>query len=363
MRLFKLFICIVAVLALFSGCSKKDDGGVRVIIVGTDGLRWQEVFGGIDAAIIDSSKYNGKEVAKNLFWKETREERREALMPFTWDFIAKNGILIGDKENGSSFSVTNDMWFSYPGWSEMIVGYADDEHIRSNEGIPNPNISVLEVAQNTEKYNGKVMAFGSWERFNEIVNEERCGFPVNAGFEGYPDGSKTSAKEEYLTRILKGMVPYVNTVRQDVITHEFALEAMRTRHPEFLFIGYGETDDWAHAYKYDISNICCHNFDGYLRELWEYAQSDPFYRDRTVFIVSTDHGRGWFNAWDAHGRSIEGSGDTWLMVYGKGIPAKGVLTSGEYHTNQIAPTAAKLLGIELPAHEGMGEPLDFDSMK
>ena len=207
MRLFKLFICIVAVLALFSGCSRKDDGGVRVIIVGTDGLRWQEVFGGIDAAIIDSSKYNGKEVAKNLFWKETREERREALMPFTWDFIAKNGILIGDKENGSSFSVTNDMWFSYPGWSEMIVGYADDEHIRSNDGIPNPNISVLEVAQNTEKYKGKVMAFGSWERFNEIVNEERCGFPVNAGFEGYPEGSKTTAKEVYLTRILKGMVP------------------------------------------------------------------------------------------------------------------------------------------------------------
>ena len=48
------------------------------------------------------------------------------------------------------------------------------------------------------------------------------------------------------------------------------------------------------------------------------------------------------------------------MAFGAGIPAKGVLTSGEYHNNQVAATVASLLGIEFaPAHAGAGSKIEF----
>ena len=48
------------------------------------------------------------------------------------------------------------------------------------------------------------------------------------------------------------------------------------------------------------------------------------------------------------------------MAFGNGIPAKGVLTSGTYYNNQIAPTIADLLGIKFsPNHEGVGKTIKF----
>src|SRR6516164_5797253 len=61
----------------------------NVIIVMLDGLRWQEVFHGADPKLInrrsprllgDSEKRTSQ--AKELYWRQTPEERRRVLMPF-----------------------------------------------------------------------------------------------------------------------------------------------------------------------------------------------------------------------------------------------------------------------------------------
>ena len=366
MRRALAFLAVFAAIVILAACGeKKGDGRLRVVLVATDGLRWQEVFGGVDSSVINCGSIRGGDRVKNLYWRESREERRAALMPFTWDYVAQNGILIGDRESGSSFGVTNEKWFSYPGWSEIICGHADDEFITSNHPGPNRNVSVMECANNDDRYRGKVLAFGSWDVFTDIINEARAGFPVNCGaFYSFPEGYVPTEKEAYIHRLQDGVPEYLGAVRSDAITQEYALEAMHSRHPEFLFVGFAETDDWAHTRRYDQTMFSCHNFDRYLKELWEYAQSDPFYKDRTVFIVTTDHGRGSNpEQWPDHGNpKAPGSGETWCMFFGAGIHAKGVLTSGEYHTNQVAPTVAKWLGIELPSHEGQGEALDIESM-
>ncbi len=357
-----LFAVILAVLLPSFGCREKDDD-LRVILIGMDGLRWQEVFGGVDQAVLDCGSIISGDVRKD-YWEESREARRKALMPFTWDFIANNGVIAGDRENGSFVSVTNKMWFSYPGWSEMTCGYPDDEFITSNGAGPNRNFSFLEFANMTEKYKGSVLAYGSWLCFYDIINYRRAGFPVNAGFVTLPEELTLTPGETVTNDILEGTPDFLGRVRPDAITHEYVMEALRHRHPKVLFAGYGECDDWAHERRYDLSIFCCHHFDRYLKEIWEYTQSDPFYKDKTVFIVTTDHGRGEkAEQWPDHGfNGVPGSGDTWLMAFGKGIPAKGSLSSGEFHTNQIAPTLANWLGFQLPPHEGMGEPIDFDNL-
>ena len=58
----------------------------NVLLITVDGLRWQEVFGGAEAALIDKEAGGVKDVpaVKERFHRETPQESRETLMPFFW---------------------------------------------------------------------------------------------------------------------------------------------------------------------------------------------------------------------------------------------------------------------------------------
>ncbi len=155
----------------------------KVVLITLDGFRWQELFTGADPLLIANKDYVEDTMAlKERFWRNTAEERREALMPFVWDSVVKMGQIHGNRGKGSKVDLTNKMWFSYPGYNEILSGLADDDRIVSNDKIDNPNITVLEYANRHPDHKGKVAAFGSWDVFPFIVNEGRSGVPVNAGF-------------------------------------------------------------------------------------------------------------------------------------------------------------------------------------
>jgi hypothetical protein len=63
----------------------------HVIIVSIDGLRWQEVFNGMDSAIANNKKFNQKDSLGiyKKYWAETTNERRLKLMPFLWSKFSK----------------------------------------------------------------------------------------------------------------------------------------------------------------------------------------------------------------------------------------------------------------------------------
>src|SRR5690554_4250024 len=65
-----------------------------VVIVTADGLRWQELFTGMDPLLM-KEKAAGMENAEKLreqFWRPSPEQRREALMPFFWKTLAPQGM-------------------------------------------------------------------------------------------------------------------------------------------------------------------------------------------------------------------------------------------------------------------------------
>lgn len=56
----------------------------NVILITLDGMRWQEVFGGADSALIKDKKYVEDVVGlRARFWHDQPEIRREKLMPFS----------------------------------------------------------------------------------------------------------------------------------------------------------------------------------------------------------------------------------------------------------------------------------------
>ena len=334
----------------------------KVVLITLDGLRWQELFTGADEALVENEDYvEDAEHLKSLFWKATSTERRAALFPFVWEEVATMGQIHGNRALGSKMNLTNSMWFSYPGYNEILSGAADDKRITSNKKIPNPNVTLLEIANKNTAYKGKVAAFGSWDVFPFIVNEKRSGVPVNAGFRNAV-GDNLSKKESFLNE-LQGQIPSPwGSVRLDAFTHHYALEYMKKKQPSMLYIAYGETDDFAHDGNYEAYLKSAHTTDAFLKELWQFCQQDPFYKDQTLFIITTDHGRGTkpLKTWKSHGEDIKGADQVWFMAYGKGASAKGEVSDNEQvFTNQIAPTVLKALGLKA-SNEMKAKPIVLD---
>ncbi|MGF1557705.1 MAG: phosphoglyceromutase [Flavobacteriaceae bacterium] len=320
----------------------------KVVLITLDGFRWQELFSGADPLLVANKQYvHDTTDLKERFWKANSQERREALLPFIWKEVAKMGQIHGNRSLGSKVDLTNTMWFSYPGYNEILSGKADDARINSNDKIPNPNTTVLEIANNEPRYNGKVAAFGSWDVFPSIVNEERSGIPVNAGFK-LAQGSTLTEREKLLNELQPKVPSPWGSVRFDGFTHYYALEYMKKEHPELVFISYGETDDFAHDGDYAAYLKSANTTDALIKELWYFTQKDAFYKDNTLFIVTTDHGRGTdpLETWKSHGEKISDAGGVWILMFGKNVAANGEITIEEQlYSSQIAPTIAKALNL------------------
>lgn len=342
-------------------CKAQSTAAPKVVLITLDGYRWQELFTGADSLLVGHKDYvhNANEV-KKTFWRNSPEERRKVLMPFLWGAVAKMGQLRGNRILGNKVDLTNSMLFSYPGYNEILTGKADDQRIRSNDKIPNPNTTVLERFNATDTGKGRVAAFGSWDVFPYIINEERSGVPVNAGFE--PAKENLNEREKFLNHLQRQIPSPWSSVRLDAFTHHYALEYMNKEHPRLVYIAYGETDDFAHEGDYQAYLKSAHNTDTLIKEVWELTQQDEFYRDDTVFIITTDHGRGVspIKSWKDHGGHINGAGQVWVAAFGKGIPAKGeVGVVEQLYSNQIAPTIMQLLGLPIDSAEVAGNPIDW----
>ena len=90
-----LFTTVLAHEARLSGSQSAEAGRLKtrnIILVTTDGLRWQEVFGGADPSLMDESGgVKDPNALRVAFHRESPAERREALLPFLTGVIAVMG--------------------------------------------------------------------------------------------------------------------------------------------------------------------------------------------------------------------------------------------------------------------------------
>lgn len=332
----------------------------NVVLVTLDGMRWQEVFGGADTALFRQSQhyFADRKTLQKDFGQGTPAQRRAVLLPFLWGTVARQGQLYGNRPAGSLVNVTNTMRFSYPGYNEILTGAPDDAHIRSNDPLDNPNVSVLEVLNQQPAFRGKVAAFGSWEAYPYILNEKRSGLPVNAG-QRQATGPGLTPGELLLNQLEVASPSPFGEERLDAFTFGYALEYLKKQKPRVLYIGFGDTDDWAHGGEYGAYLHAAQYTDGFLRQLWEYLQADPQYRGKTTLLLTTDHGRGQAGTqWQTHGKDVVGADQIWLAALGPDTPALGMATTGQLYQNQVAATLARLLGQAYAPTPATGKPIE-----
>jgi len=337
---------VVVVLAGAAGSAGAQRADRNVVLIMLDGVRWQEVFSGADSLLIHSSAGGSADTAatRKAFWRGTAMARRHLLLPFLWDTISVKGQLLGDVNAGSVSRVTNGLNFSYPGYNEVLAGRADPR-INSNAYPPNPNVTVFEWLATRPGFEGKVAAFGTWDAFPRIFNRERAKIHLWAGFEP-PFPAAGDPTHMLANELMRTTTRAWDDVSYDAFMQVAVRDYIARARPRVLFVGFGETDVWAHDGRYDKTLASAQQDDRFIGELWALMQAMPTYRGKTTFIITTDHGRGdGAKGWRDHGKDVPGAEFTWVAVIGPDIPALGSRHDIAAITqDQLAATVAAAVG-------------------
>jgi hypothetical protein len=334
----------------------------NVVLITLDGARTEEIFGGLDAGVLRSTLTEGQTLEAlpiyQRFWAPSAEERRRKLMPFFWTLVAEHGSIAGNQRIGSAVRLRNRHWFSYPGYAEILLGEPHDADIASNDALRNPYVTVLEtLRQRLDLRHDKVATFAGWGVFNEIVEHTEGATFTNAGVESLDLPHQDITLMNELQR--EAATPWGNT-RFDAFTFRLALAHLAAARPRVLYLAFDETDDWAHDGRYDRVLETFARTDAYLKQLWEWLQSQPDYRGRTHLLITTDHGRGrTANDWRDHGAKVPGSEDVWIAFASPRMRQRGEWRDATpLTTSQIAATIAGWMGVDWNAdHPSAGRPV------
>lgn len=345
----KLFLTAFVLISFLSSAQKTEN----IIVITTDGFRWQEVFKGIDPAIANDKKFNQGDstyIYKNYAGADFASSRKK-IMPFFWSEIASKGQIYGNRDLGNKVDVANPYWFSYPGYSEIMTGNVDLK-VNSNSYKANPNVNILEYLNQQPKIKGKTAAFGAWDAFDRILNEERSGFPVISAFDNV-GGTKPTPTQKLLNDMRNNSYkPFNEGECLDVFTHYQAMNELKTNKPKVLYVAYGETDEWAHHGQYKSYLDAANQVDKWIKEIWDFVQNDPQYKNKTTIFITVDHGRGdkIKTQWTDHGSDIAGASQIWFAAMGPEIAPKGeIKTESQIYQKQFAQTIAKIMGYTFSA--------------
>lgn len=328
----------------------------NVILISLDGYRWRELFLGADSSLLFNKKYT-KDSAWTVqkYWAGTAAERREKLMPFTWSHLAKKGQLYGNRILGNKVNLKNTYWFSYPGRSETWTGYFDST-LSSNDKIDNPNENVMEFINKQKGFEGKTAAFASWDVVAWILNRNRNGIMVNIWGEDVKGPDLTPMQIE--ANAFQHMMPDIwgKGERLDVSTYRMSKAYLVAKHPRLFYMDFGDLDCYAHEGEYNHYLDAAYKTDLMIKDLWDYLQKDPFYKDQTTLIVCADHGRGEDSKWTSHGTSAPHSNETFMIVIGPDSKPLGeVKTASQIYQDQFAQTIANLLGFTFTTNHPVGD--------
>src|SRR5579862_4094064 len=213
----------------------------NVVLIVSDGLRWQEMFTGADPTLMNEKNggiWDKESDLKRQFWRDDVNERRKALFPFIWSTIATHGQLYGNQTKGSIARVTNGLAFSYPGYNEMTTGHPDPR-INSNEFGPNPNVSVFEWLNGLPQLHGQVAVHATWATFKDIFNVGRSHLPLTVGWDA-PFATPANPRQQLMDRLYATTTRFDGEDVYDAYMQVLLLESLAHSRPRVLFVGYGE---------------------------------------------------------------------------------------------------------------------------
>jgi hypothetical protein len=142
--------------------------------------------------------------------------------------------------------------------------------------------------------------------------------------------------------------------REDITTLNKAKEILAAYTPNLMLINFKQPDMAGHsgdslAYVQGIVES-----DNHVKQLWDFIQSNEYYKNKTTMIITNDHGRhtpGHLDGFISHGDDCAGCRHIEFLALGPGFK-KNYISTTAYSQIDIAPTIAYLLGFKMPFGNG-----------
>lgn len=327
------------------------DPGHNVLLVTLDGVRVQEIFGGLDETIAvhdEQQVYSDMAAMRSRFGGATPEARREALLPVFWKTLAPQGMVLGNPAYGNHMLVQNRVQWSTPGYTEMLTGRPRAE-VKDNEHRRYDYPSALEHARAALGLAfHQVAQIGSSDTYTRAAASRDDAFLMVGTYDSVP-APWGSPEIDRLAALRRQVMGLWEEGSNDTLTLRMAQAYIERNRPRVLWLALVNSDDWAHADRYDRYLAYLNLADTLIGELWQTVQSLDDYRDRTTLMITTDHGRGLQGGdWAEHDVTIPGSDAVWLAVIGPHTPDLGeVRAQGTLYQGQIAGTLLQFLGLDV----------------
>jgi hypothetical protein len=321
--------------------SRNRAASLTVVLLAIDGVRWQEVFGGVDREL---AARHGLGAGERL--------SATALLPNLHALVEGGGVLLGKPDSGTDLFASGPAFVSLPGYAEMLTGKRNPDCRDNACGAARAPTFVDEIALAPGGRFTDVAVVTSWPDIGRIAATGPHRTAMSTGRNGGP--TRERFRRDAVSRALMDEAsfaasePGAGDFRPDRYTANIAVRHLETAGPHFVFVALGEPDEYAHRGDYR----------GYLRALRQAdlaigaisrALDDKARQgSRTVLLVTTDHGRA--SDFENHGGEHPESARVFLFAWGTEVAAQGVAPTGARHLADIAPTLRVLFGLA-PDHD------------
>jgi len=316
---------LTAALALsVTGCRPAEPAPIRVVIVVIDGVRLDESFAAWDSDLTG--------------------EPAQQTMPRIFEELVPQGTLVLPTYNMGTTITAPAHVTMFTGARQRLANFSVDE----GPGLYRPERPTLgeELRRQTQATQEESM----------ILANADLVWPLDWSL--MPGYGPEFASEWFFVAIAPGET-------QPAPDDSFATVALNLELQEtprrLVLANLKEVDRKGH-YGDSIADYVgsVEELDQPIMDLWEDLSADPVYGDRTVMVITSDHGRHRIedNAefgedfWRNHGDATAGDREVPLLFVGAGV-RKGQVVEAPYTLEDIAPTIAALMDIKMPWARGV----------
>lgn len=313
----------------------------HVVVIAIDGVRWQEVFRGVDPRLAGTPNALNSE-------KDPSET-----VPTLHRIACSRGVLLGDES--SKVVVSSPSTVSLPGYSELFSGRTPT--CAHNECPPTHEPTLLDAWQQHHEA-ATLVVVSSWAKIPNVAAKDRSNLLITSGRNSTQNLERFRSDPLFLAALQAGQVarpaPGVDDYRPDAFTAEVGIRVLQLVQPSFLFLGLGDTDEYAHQGNYAAYLQALRFADAVVGRVDRWLAERQDQGKRTLLVVTTDHGRG---ATFRHHTNSKEAARIWMLWSGSSIRARGYATRAETRLADVSPTIRQLMGLGMDRDPRAGRAL------
>jgi hypothetical protein len=315
-----------------------------VILVVLDGVRWQEIFGGVDP-VLAAKHHTGPVVGAR------------DLLPSLYAALDARGAAVGAPGYGI-ITASGPNFVSMPGYTEIFGGRPPDA-CQDNECAGASVPTIVDALRDRSPREADVAVIASWAPIARAATRSPSRIVLSVGREsvqGAPFRNDDALRAIVEQGAHANPRPGHDSFRPDRYTAELALRYLEAQRPAFLFVGLGEPDEYAHEDDYRGYLSSLRAADDFFGRLFAVLDRMGERGRRSLVLVTADHGRG--RDYRDHGAWMPESARVWLMAFGGPVRARGFVQAPfARRLSDVAPTIRQVVGLPVYETVGAGTPM------